>query len=339
MEQNLFDWLNERHSDNSEQGTDLLLAPRINVVQPEEKLLLLSEHEESSQIEQIESEHKLNEQEQQEQQKQKADIQSEPTQEQQQEDTYSEQEEHTGFMLSLDEPPPELWTRINNPTEEDDDEEEYEQGTSLQDDAYVPKRPRHGTNFTQRLQKTLQGRKERAAKLREDEEEKANHHPYIGKAAIMCGTMLLALVLSWVCLWFMQKGVAAYVERARAEQQQQQEQEQEQNPPEPLIVPITPKAPSTPPIPTAPVKSLMTFDEALTEANHDYNIGMYSRAVMNFHRALTLRENDIRPYIGLAASYRARGMYFDAKRLLDEARRKFGRNPAIEIEEYYLRRE
>ena len=272
------------------------------------------------------------------------------------------QEEHTGFSLSLDEPPSELWTRINSPTEDDDDddeEEEYEQGMSLQGAAYIPKQPRHGTNFTQRLQRTLQGRKERAARMREDEEEQTPNHPYIRKAMIMCTVLMATLILSWVCLWFMQDGIAAYLDRARAEQKQEQEKqsaiiipvtsvreepllppvqsvEPEPKEPEPVIIPITPKPQPQPAVKT---KSIQTFDEALTEANNAYNIGMYSNAVLNFHRALALRGNDIRPYIGLAASYRAKGMYFDAKRLLDEASTKFGRNPAIDMERYYLRRE
>ena len=83
----------------------------------------------------------------------------------------------------------------------------------------------------------------------------------------------------------------------------------------------------------------MTFDEALTEGTHAFNIGMYSRALANFHKARDINENDIRPYIGLAASYRAKGMYFDAKRLIDEARRKFGSSPALEVEMLYLRGE
>ena len=247
----------------------------------------------------------------------------------------------TGFMIDFGEPPPEIWTRINNPTEDDDDEEEqeYEQGMSLQGDAYVLKQSTHGLNFTQRLQRTLQGRKQRAAQRRE-EEAQHNPHPYKSKALIMCGTMLIALILSWVCLLFLQKGVAGYIERAHT-QTQAPEPEQKPEPekkPEPVIIPAPakPKPQEKPAEDTAP---LLTFDEALTEGNHSYNIGMYSRAVIHFHRALALRDDDIRPYIGLSASYRAKGMFFDAKRLLDEARIKFGRNPAIEMEQYYLRRE
>ena len=250
---------------------------------------------------------------------------------------------NTGFMLNLDEPPPEIWTRINNPTEDDDEEEEqeYEQGMSLQGDAYVLKQSTHGLNFTQRLQRTLQGRKQRAAQRRE-EEAQHNPHPYRSKALIMCGTMLIALILSWVCLLFLQKGVAGYIERAHTQTQapepeQKPEPESEQKP-EPVIIPA-PAKPKPQEKPAEDTASLLTFDEALTEGNHSYNIGMYSRAVIHFHRALALRDDDIRPYIGLAASYRAKGMFFDAKRILDEARIKFGRNPAIEMEQYYLRRE
>ena len=83
----------------------------------------------------------------------------------------------------------------------------------------------------------------------------------------------------------------------------------------------------------------MTFHEALAEGNNAYNIGMFSRAIANFHKAHAIREDDIRPYIGLAASYRARGLYFDAKRILDEAGRKFWHHPTLEVERYFLRRE
>ena len=83
----------------------------------------------------------------------------------------------------------------------------------------------------------------------------------------------------------------------------------------------------------------VTFDELLQEGTKAFNVGKYKVAIMNFFRARELRSNDIRPYIGLARSYRARGLYFDAKIILDEARQKFGRNPTIEMERQYLRRE
>ena len=83
----------------------------------------------------------------------------------------------------------------------------------------------------------------------------------------------------------------------------------------------------------------MTFHEVLAEANNAYNIGMFSRAIANFHKAHAIRENDIRPYIGLAASYRAKGLFFDARRMLDEARRKFWHHPTLEVERYFLSKE
>ena len=91
--------------------------------------------------------------------------------------------------------------------------------------------------------------------------------------------------------------------------------------------------------PSLPNARAITFDEALSEANSAFNIGMFSRAITNFHKAHNIRPDDIRPYVGLAASYRAKGLYFYAKRILDEARSKFGNDPALEIERYYLRRE
>ena len=104
------------------------------------------------------------------------------------------------------------------------------------------------------------------------------------------------------------------------------------------LIPAKP-APQKSAMPQLPKVRAMTFHEVLDEGNNAYNIGMFSRAIANFHKALAIRENDIRPYIGLAASYRAKGLFFDAKRILDEARRKFWHHPTLEVEQYFLRRE
>ena len=103
--------------------------------------------------------------------------------------------------------------------------------------------------------------------------------------------------------------------------------------------PAVKETPSAVNKPQLPDVRPMTFEEALSEGRNAFNIGMFSRAIANFHKAHAIRENDIRPYVGLIASYRSKGMFFDAKRLLDEARKKFGRRPELEIEMYYLRRE
>ena len=81
----------------------------------------------------------------------------------------------------------------------------------------------------------------------------------------------------------------------------------------------------------------LTFDEYLQEGTHAFNVGMYNRAVINFFRAYDINSNDPRPYIGLAGAYRAKGLYFDAKVILDEARKKFRRNPTLEMERQFLR--
>ena len=104
------------------------------------------------------------------------------------------------------------------------------------------------------------------------------------------------------------------------------------------LVPAKP-VPQKQELPKLPEVRHMTFHEVLAEANSAYNIGMFSRAIAGFHKAHAMRENDIRPYIGLAASYRAKGLFFDAKRILDEARRKFWHHPTLEVERYFLRRE
>ena len=80
------------------------------------------------------------------------------------------------------------------------------------------------------------------------------------------------------------------------------------------------------PEPVIPVN----FDDFLREGNNAYNLGMYNTAIIYFFRAAELNGSDVRSYIGLANSYKAKGMYFDAKRVFDEAKRKFKRNPTVE---------
>ncbi|MBQ4401138.1 MAG: hypothetical protein II832_03120, partial [Synergistaceae bacterium] len=104
-----------------------------------------------------------------------------------------------------------------------------------------------------------------------------------------------------------------------------------------VIVEPKPEPPKPAPVSLILNEKPLTFQDYLDEANHAYNIGMYNRAVINFFRAHEINPSDFRPYIGLAASYRMKGMYFDSKRILDEARRKFGRSPALDMETYFLR--
>ena len=125
------------------------------------------------------------------------------------------QQHATGFELSLDEPPPELWTRITQEeyeaenNEEEDEELDYEQGMSLQGAAYVPKAPKgapgRGQNFTERLHQSLRGRKQRAEQLREQQEENKPKHPYRSKAFIICATLLMLLGVAYLALWFIQR--------------------------------------------------------------------------------------------------------------------------------------
>lgn len=338
-------------------------------------------------------------------------------------DLYSE--EHTSILnqawheasslhINLNEPPPQMWTDIDSDTE--DEPKDYEETSSLQGDAYIPV-PKHGANFTQRLQATLQGRKERAAKAKqklEHDAENSNNHPYVQKAIIFCGVLLMALGFAYLGLWFIQRetpenlnnramkfyeqgnfeeavnlynrgyrryphvltfltGLARSAEKAghtqtaiaawneyisslpKDDTEHRRSAQNELN----KLIPggdntrpqtqtvtlpqqVKPAQPEITPKkdrPNLPDVRPMTFDEALTEGNNAFNIGMFSRAIANFHKAHAIRENDIRPYIGLAASYRAKGMFFDARRMLDEARKKFGSNPALEVENYFLRKE
>ena len=314
-----------------------------------------------------------------------------------------------GLNINFAEPPQEMWTDINS--DDDDEPKEYEENMSLQGDAYIPV-PKHGANFTQRLQATLQGRKAKAAKRRELDAENASHHPYFQKAVIFCGVLLMALGFGYFGLWFIQRetpdgineraknfyeqgkfdeaenlyhrgynryphvlgfltGMARSAEKAghtqtaiaawneyvsslpkddtehrRAAQEELDRlipghpHKNTQAPPKTsqTLIPAKP-APAKPIRPQLPEVIAMTFHEVLAEGNNAYNIGMFSRAIASFHKAHAIRENDIRPYIGLAASYRAKGLFFDAKRILDEARRKFWHHPTLEVERYFLRKE
>ena len=314
-----------------------------------------------------------------------------------------------GLSINFTEPPQEMWTDIDS--DDDDEPKDYEENMSLQGDAYIPV-PKHGANFTQRLQATLQGRKDRAAKKRELDAENASQHPYFQKAVIFCGVLLMALGFGYFGLWFIQRetpdginqraarlyeqgkfdeaenlyhrgynryphvlgfltGMARSAEKAgrtqtaiaawteyvsslpkndtehrRAAQEELDRlipgHPRKNSQPAPktaqTLIPAKP-APQKSALPKLPEVRAMTFHEVLAEGNNAYNIGMFSRAIANFHKAHAIRENDIRPYIGLAASYRAKGLFFDAKRMLDEARRKFWHHPTLEVERYFLRRE
>ena len=116
------------------------------------------------------------------------------------------QEKAADFDLSLDEPPPELWTQISESDDEDEETEiEYEQGMSLQGAAYIQKQREHGKNFTERLHRTLKVRKEKAEQLREEEEENKDPHPYRTRSIIICSTMLMILGFIFLALWGIQQ--------------------------------------------------------------------------------------------------------------------------------------
>ena len=311
--------------------------------------------------------------------------------------------EASSLNINLDEPPQEMWTDISS-DDEDDEERGYIENPSLQGDAYIPV-PKHGANFTQRLQATLQSRKERAAKAREQDSENNPSYHYFQKALIFCGVLLMTLGFAYLGLWFIERetpeglnarasslyasgrydeaaqlyqrgsrryphiltfmtglaksaekagmtqtAIAAWNEYAASLPEGDTEHRDEARAELERLIPGGRRDDAEPKPQPQPVKDEpqritlpevrpMTFDEAMSEANHAFNIGMYSRALANFHKAHAIRENDIRPYIGLAASYRAKGMFFDAKRMLDEARKKFGRVPALEVEMTFLKGE
>ena len=263
------------------------------------------------------------------------------------------QEKAADLNLSLDEPPPELWTRIGEYDSDDDDEIEYEQGMSLQGAAYVRKREQR-TNFTERLHHTLRGRQKRAEIEREQEKEKRNNHPYRTRIIILCSTMLMVLGFACAALWVVQNWLPEKL-KIRHEALKSNEElgirNEELKVSEDLIISsddltvnnisdsedvniskdIEEIKTEIKTEPEEEIKIPVTFDDFLEEGNNSYNSGLYNMAVINFFKATELNGSDIRAYIGLAAAYRAKGMYFDSKRILDEAKRRFKRNATVEV--------
>ena len=299
-------------------------------------------------------------------------------------------EASSGLELSMKEPPPQIWaSQDENESEDEDsdndsDSEDYDHIILQQNSSVIL----HGTNFTQRLQNILQGRKNKAAELRRKNSEDSRHsHPYIRHGFMMCSAVLLALGLAWLSLIYLQTrtpesfsrraselydngkyeeamnlyqeaynrypnvltfltGIARSAEKAGHFQTANiaweeynnalPKDQKEQSKPEPLKINInTGGGKKETKSQNEAVQN--TFSEYLNEGNRSFNIGMYNRALINFFHALEQRSDDIRPYIGIAESYRAKGMYFDAKRILDEARVKFGINPSIEAAKEFLK--
>lgn len=319
-------------------------------------------------------------------------------------------EASAGFELSMNEPPPQLWTSQSEIESEDEDSEnEYEEDYEHIILSQSSNLTLHGTNFTQRLQKILQGRKNKAAELRRKNSEKNKHsHPYIRHGFMMCFAVLLALGLAWSALAYLRaktpdgfstrasklydqgkydeamnvyqeayrkypdnitflEGIAKSAEKAGHSQTAFIAREEYNNAfpkvksedIKPAAAPVTvsqpikinintgggkkenkkePEAKSGVKSATKEEAKVPAFDEYLSEANRLYNIGMYTKALENFFKALEMRNDDIRPYIGIAESYRAKGMYPDAIHILRQARSKFGINPTIETLRQLLRR-
>ena len=282
------------------------------------------------------------------------------------------QERATGFTLSLDEPPPELWTHIND----DDPDPEYEPTDSLQGAAYVQI---HGRNFTERLHHTLKHRKERAEERAQAENDNTPSKTLMHMTVILCATLVMVLGFAFLALWFIGRetpegmkrraeslaeagnfeeaaeiyrrahrrypdnpeflaGLSESSEKAGHPQTAKAARDEYENKisvPESKDNPPKPETPQT--SRNIPQEKPKTFTDYLNEGNYAYNIGMYNRAVINFFRAMSMNSRDIRPYLGLSASYRMKGMYFDSNRILEEARRLFGRSPAVDMGLYFLR--
>ena len=295
--------------------------------------------------------------------------QNEPAYDEDIQQNHEWQERATGFTLSLDEPPPELWTHIND----DDPDPEYEPTDSLQGAAYVQI---HGRNFTERLHHTLKHSKERAEE-RAQENDNPPSKTLMQMAVILCGTLVIAMIFALLTLWFvwretpdgMKRRAESFVEAGNFDEASEIYRKAHRRYPDKTEFlaglsessekaghPQTAKAArdeyrnkteskDIPPAPETkpqahhviPKEKPMTFTDYLNEGNYAYNIGMYNRAVTNFFRAMNINSRDIRPYIGLSSCYRMKGMYFDSYRIIEEARRIFGRSPAVDMCIYFLR--
>lgn len=312
----------------------------------------------------------------------------------------AQQEAATGFQLSLDEPPPELWSNISNDDDEDSQEssqlyEHYEQGINFQE--YNNQTP-HGKNFTQRLQRILHERQERASEQKKSEPVQ---NSYIKKAAIMCTSLVITLLIAWLVLIYLQKKTPDYLnakalalynsgeyeqaaneyqrayklypdiltfltglaissekaghlqtakisweeyinllpendssdkEFARNELNRLNNNEREKTE-SPQIIPEHEPEPAK----IEPQKTPPTFKELMREGTEALNLGIYNNAIINFSQAIELNPKDLRAYIGLAAAYRNKGLYFDAKRIIDDAIKKFGKNPTLLTELNFLK--
>ena len=255
----------------------------------------------------------------------------------------------TKFDLSLDEPPIEIWTQIRESIEDDD--EDYEQSMSLQGDAYIQLPTEHGKNFTQRLHKTLKDRQKKAEDLRKEEElEKRNQHPYTLKSIILCSVLVIEVAISCFILFVLNRHAIAKKQNEikehheieiilpKLEEKESKDVEVEEikeikiegDSKDLKIIESNDEYESEPGFDISKLPT--NFEDLVNEGNSAYNFELYDMSILIFHKAIELKNNDIRPYIGLIRSYRAKKMYFDAKRILDVARIKFGRNPTLETE-------
>ena len=316
----------------------------------------------------------------------------------------AQQEAATGFQLSLDEPPPELWSNISSDDYNNDDSQEssqlyeqYEQGINFQE--YNNQTP-HGKNFTQRLQRILHERKERASEQKKSEPVQ---NSYIKKAAIMCASLVITILFAWLVLIYLQKKTPDYLnakalslynsgnfeqaaneyqraykiypniltfltglaissekaghlgtakiswqeyinllpENASADKELAENELNRLNESEREKIEIeSPQITSDPEpekIESESIKTQPTFNELMREGTEALNLGIYNNAIINFSQAIELNPKDLRAYIGLAAAYRNKGLCFDAKRIIDEAIKKFGQDPTILTELNFLR--
>ena len=347
MNQDFINWLNsaDNENNNTSQGTDLLVAP-ISVADSHDDLesQTQTQHEvkdeapkheiiNETQSQQLEFKFDSDTDTESEHESETHEVHEEPSPQPESEINNILQElrhlrrqveELDTPQINYDEPPPQTWADTDSDLEIDSElYEHYEQGIDFQE--YNDRTP-HGTNFTRRLQRILHERKERAAEEKLREDARKNSHPYIAKGILLCLSLIIALLFAVGVLVYLQKRVPNFINVNHISESESEPEPESQS-----------QEVNRFPIQMTQIKAdddtninKLTFEDYLREGNEAFNLGIYNSALKNFFRALELDDNDTRPYIGLAGAYRAKGLFFDSKRILDEAMIIFRKDPTIE---------
>ena len=82
-----------------------------------------------------------------------------------------------------------------------------------------------------------------------------------------------------------------------------------------------------------PPLPVLSYVQRIERSSVALRQGKFDAAAFGFAGAMEAEDakaGDPRPYIGLAAAFRGKGMNFDAARVLNDAKARFPRDPTIE---------